>query len=274
MKYYYFKFINFINELCSNGNIIEYLNIIRSVLEFESRDSDIYVISYPKSGTTWMQMILFQLTTDGDINTFDHIYNYSPILEQGRSNTDLKPGTRRIVKTHLDRKYWLPSFTGKKICVIRNGLDAAISYFHHSVSYDGFQGSLDEFLENFLEEKEWFIHVSGWIKERDNILFVCYEDLENNLEGSIRDIAKFCEIELKEADLPRIMNNCSFEYMKKNEAKLSFGHYEKMESKVGNFFRKGKSGDRNNLSQNHKIEFQDILKKYSRDPLLKQYQEK
>ncbi len=34
-------------------------------LKFVPRPDDIFIVTYPRSGTTWMQMILYQLTTDG-----------------------------------------------------------------------------------------------------------------------------------------------------------------------------------------------------------------
>ena len=40
---------------------------------FGEREDDIYISTYPKSGTTLMQMILYHLTTDGRMN-FNHIY--------------------------------------------------------------------------------------------------------------------------------------------------------------------------------------------------------
>jgi hypothetical protein len=45
--------------------------------DFGQRETDIYVVSYPRSGTTLMQMILYQMTTDGNME-FDHIYDVSP----------------------------------------------------------------------------------------------------------------------------------------------------------------------------------------------------
>lgn len=50
-------------------------------LEFVPRPDDIFIITYPRSGTTWMQMILYQLTTDGDME-FPHIYEYCPWFER------------------------------------------------------------------------------------------------------------------------------------------------------------------------------------------------
>jgi hypothetical protein len=45
--------------------------------DFVPRPDDIFIVTYPRSGTTWMQMILYQLTTDGDM-TFAHIEQVCP----------------------------------------------------------------------------------------------------------------------------------------------------------------------------------------------------
>jgi len=44
-------------------------------LLFVPRPGDIYIVSYPRSGTTWLQMILYQLTSDGSMG-FDHITEF------------------------------------------------------------------------------------------------------------------------------------------------------------------------------------------------------
>src|ERR1019366_6253139 len=50
-------------------------------LLFVPRPNDIYIVSYPRSGTTWLQMILYQLTTDGNMD-FDHITEFVPFFER------------------------------------------------------------------------------------------------------------------------------------------------------------------------------------------------
>ena len=46
-------------------------------MDFEERECDIFVVTYLKSGTTWMQVILHNLLTDGNMD-FNHIYDVSP----------------------------------------------------------------------------------------------------------------------------------------------------------------------------------------------------
>ena len=40
--------------------------------DFGYDKTDIYIVTYPRSGTTLLQMMLYQITTDGEYN-FDHL---------------------------------------------------------------------------------------------------------------------------------------------------------------------------------------------------------
>lgn len=60
------------------GTVLRVLAQFRiSRLTFETLPDDIYISTYPKSGTTLMQMIVYQLTTDGRMD-FLHI-NKAPV---------------------------------------------------------------------------------------------------------------------------------------------------------------------------------------------------
>uniref|UniRef100_A0A3Q3FBC5 Sulfotransferase n=1 Tax=Kryptolebias marmoratus TaxID=37003 RepID=A0A3Q3FBC5_KRYMA len=55
---------------------------VDQIYHLEIRDSDVFVVTYPKSGTIWMQQILLLLESKGDVTA---------ISETGYSNGDLIP---------------------------------------------------------------------------------------------------------------------------------------------------------------------------------------
>jgi peroxiredoxin len=199
----------------------------RSPLEaFVPRPDDIFIVTYPRSGTTWVQMILYQLTTDGRMD-FPHITKVSPWFERS-----LKDGTAyndlpapRLFKSHLSYRR-IPKGPCKYIYVARDGKDVAVSYYHFQKTHMGFKGTFDEFFDRFLRGEvpygSWFRHVRGWYAQRDdpNVLFLRYEDLAADQSGELRRIAGFCGLEVDPGRWPGILECCSFAFMKRHESQL------------------------------------------------------
>jgi hypothetical protein len=220
-------------------------------VDFRPRPDDIFIATYPRSGTTWMQMLLYQMTSDGSMD-FEHISEVCPWFERSIvSERDLNAlASPRVFKTHL-RHYLLPGRPCRYIYVVRDGKDVAVSYFHFYCSHFGFTKGLPEFFNMFLRGKvqggSWFTHVSGWWAHREdpNVLFLHYEDLIGDLEGSIRTIAGFCGLALQADDMPRILNRAGFAFMKQHESK--FDHINEVLWEQGmrqrSFLRSGTVGE-------------------------------
>lgn len=237
----------------SAGRTIHNLNFMKYQYLFDERDDDIYVATYLKSGTTWMQMILYQLTTNGDMN-FNHIYEVSPWLRNLSEIEGKIPElpSPRIIKTH---EYYSQINRGRKgrfIYVVRDGRDVAVSLFHHHKSYNNSEITFDQsFKDAFSEQHEanWFEFNKHWLENKRElpILYVRYEDLKNNLQGELQRIAQFINIDLKPEDMPRILERTSFQFMKTHETK--FGEQppqQKHEPVYNQFIRSGKTGKANN----------------------------
>lgn len=200
------------------------IKAITTPIDYESRDDDIFICTYPKSGTTWVQMILYQLTGDGELN-HPHISLAIPDVEM---DVLFGPGDirqykpPRILKTHQPYESVLKG-SGRYIYVVRDGRDVAVSYFHHYRYYRGYNGTFDEFVELFLKGQavfgNWADHVAGWRKNPDNlnVLYLSYEELVEDLEAGVRKIAGFCNIPISDDQMPRILERCGFEFMKENQ---------------------------------------------------------
>jgi peroxiredoxin len=200
---------------------------VRSAIEaFVPRPDDVFIATYPRSGTTWMQMILYQLTTEGAMD-FPHITTVSPWFERS-----LKDGTAfdalpapRVFKSHLTHRK-IPKGPCRYVYVARDGKDVAVSYYHFQKTHLGYQGSFDEFFERFLKGEvpygSWFRHVRGWWQHRDdaNVLFLRYEELTADLPGCLRRIATFCGLEVAPERWPGILERCSFDFMKRHESQF------------------------------------------------------
>jgi hypothetical protein len=253
------------------------LGTLRYRLVYEGSPDDIFIVTYPKSGTTWLQMILYQLTSDGAMD-FAHIDQVSPHLEEtlvpvGRKISDLR-GTPRVVKSHLPYRD-IPKGPGRYIYCTRNGLDVAVSYYHHSRNWaPQNQSPPDEFFRRFLAGRvpygSWFEHVAGWLRNEDrlNVLVVHYEELSADLEAGVRRIADFCGIPIDPAAMPRILERCSFAFMREHNAR--FGVEQRMlPPPAGSetpFIRRGKVGGwREELDASSVREFRKEFARWARE---------
>jgi hypothetical protein len=214
------------------------------------RPGDIYIATSPKAGTTWVQMILYQLVTGGR-GEFDHILQVSPFLEQliakgeAQALLDTLPSPR-LLKTHLPYEALRPPEDSKVIYVTRNAADTLMSLYHHECLLHGFHLDLDGFVSEVLSgEDAWFTHLESWWPHRNdaNVLYVRYEDLIADLEGGVRRIAAFLGLKLEEERMGAILEKCGFEYMKRHNDKFDFRmtFYDKGGAK-GGFIRKGGVG--------------------------------
>jgi hypothetical protein len=220
-------------------------------LEFTPRPNDVFIVTYPRSGTTWLQMILYQLSTDGEVS-FPHIAEFCPWFEKSVRSArgfELRPSPR-LFKSHLSYSK-TPKGPGKYIYVAREGKDVALSYYHLECRYDGYEGTFDEFFELFLKGKTnfgcWFEHVKGWWEHRHdpNVLFLTYEQLKSDFDRSLRQIAEFCGWELSPEKLDRVRQRSSFAFMKQHEQKFDPALETLWEQgvKLKSFLRNGRVGD-------------------------------
>jgi hypothetical protein len=213
------------------GDASRVLSFARGLLEFRSRPDDVFIVTYPRSGTTLMQFMLHQLAGRGD-EDFDHISQVAPWFERSLAVGALQARdlealpSPRIFKSHLAHG-WLPG-GGRYIYVTRDGRDVAVSYYHFYRSHLRYSGSFEQFFARFLrgdlQYGSWFKHTAGWTAHRDDprILFLRFEDLVCSLPSCIRTVARFCELELCEERLAEIAHRCSFEWMKRHEERFDF----------------------------------------------------
>ncbi|XP_054258583.1 sulfotransferase 1B1-like isoform X1 [Macrosteles quadrilineatus] len=150
------------------------------------RPDDVWIQTFPRSGTTWCQEMVWLINNDYDYQTaksipldtrfpflefgmLHHPQLHEEVLAQNNFRTEVAevlkrwrtPGAElaeplpspRHFKTHLPLPLLPPSLldTCKVIYVARNPLDVAVSYFHHNryLAVHGYNGDFEKYWRYF-----------------------------------------------------------------------------------------------------------------------------
>lgn len=231
---------------------------IDETLKIVPRDDDIFVVSYPKSGTTWLQAIVWNVLncknpekpqpSFGELKKLHHRF----IDLNGIEGIASLPKPRVLV-THLPYEIVPRNPKSKYLYVIRDPKDTVISYFFMLLGiYKYPESDIKDCIDNFIVGNQiygdYFRNVKSWWPHKDdeNILVLFYEQMLENPGQEIMRVAQFLSegspddyesvIKSTPGLLEQIVNNTAFKTMKEYDSKK-----EKLFDV--NFFRKGIIGD-------------------------------
>ncbi|KAK9508523.1 hypothetical protein O3M35_006063 [Rhynocoris fuscipes] len=260
----------------------EFSRYIDRIKNFTVRPDDIWVISYPKCGTTWTQEMVWLLGNDLDYEGSKNklLFQRFPFLEAvGIIADSQKSGSEdeewvfnadtisyaeelpspRFIKSHLPvsllpDQIW--TVKPKIIYVTRNVKDAAVSYYHHHRLWNGYTGVFPLFMQAFLEDKvvysPFWEHLLEYkkLENEPNILINSFEEMKKDLPSVIRKTANFLGKTLTTEQIEVLADHLSFEKMKTNAAINGEELIKEVKQRHGldpsdptlNFIRKGEVG--------------------------------
>lgn len=262
----------------------------------------IWLASYPKSGNTWLRVFLENINKDSnhpfDINKLEsgHLFSSRSMFDMlsGIASSDLgfeeTDVIRREVLEHYSTTLSEPAYikihdsfsaavpAGVVIYIVRNPLDVAVSYSHHSsvdvetvikgmCNDDAVVCAHTERLDIQLCQRlgSWSSHVASWVNNPDaNVHVMRYEDMKHDTFNTFSKALYHIGLECSDEQIMKAIRFSSFDEMKKQETTHGF---RERSVKAANFFRKGTVGTwRNELTNAQKKNIihsnKEVMKKY------------
>ena len=238
------------------------------------------------TGNTWLGAILPLILHDGDkekVNALGHLFLQVPIIDitlpdqpsalkliQERSHPHL-------VKTHLTSDFFRRQVEQDKVKVIlllRNPKDVLVSYFHMYRCQPGlglFPGDFHHFFTLFKANKlvygDQFDWLQTWwpLRTQDNVLVVKYEDMVKDCPAVIHNVAAFCNKDINDQAVERIVDCCSIQRMR-NDPMVNV-HNSAVATGGDRFYRKGVVGDWRNFFSQEESDYVDTLCKQCLQPM-------
>lgn len=247
---------------------------------FEPREGDVVVTTAYKSGTTWTQQILCVLLRGAE--ALPELMQVSPWVDARFRTTREELAAqlaalpdRRFVKSHLplDGLPWYPQV--RYLIVGRDPRDVFMSLLNHYGSYtehayamlNDTPGRVGPPLPPCPEDpralwRDWITR--GWFewesegypfwsnlhhsqtywehRHLPNLLFLHYADLLRDLEGQVRRMARFLELEPDEERIAQAVQLTTFSTVKKRVEQMPREGPEFFQGGAGTFFYKGTNG--------------------------------
>lgn len=163
------------------------------------RDSDVFLVSYPKSGNTWLRFAVGNLIFDDGVD-FGNLEGRIPDIYVASRRQLAGLPDPRVIKSHepFDPRY------RRTVYIVRDPRDVAVSYAHfrRKMGWLDASTSLDDFTEGFVEGTlddygSWGDHVGRWLEARSgdgDFLLLRYEDLLDDIETSLGRVAAMLEV--------------------------------------------------------------------------------
>src|SRR5215467_4256580 len=217
------------------GRVTEYLKTVRSVATgakvagrgLTVLPDDIFLVSYLRSGSTWIRFLFGNLIHQDEEITFANLDRRVPSIYDFPDR--ILRTLPRVLKSHecFDPRY------PRVIHVVRDPRDVAVSFYFYNLKVrvipDGYP--MDEFVERFIAAQvvgyadrlgSWEDHTLSWYRlrqGRSTYQLIRYEDLLSNPAPELTKVAPLLGIPADKARFERAVKLSSASNMRSLEKK-------------------------------------------------------
>jgi len=209
----------------------------KAFADYQPTEHDVFVTTFAKSGTNWMMQIAQQISHRGEAE-FPHIHavaawpdapGLGPIPLLDTSPIDASPTGLRIIKTHLETQFVPYDEKSTYLTVLRDPKEVLVSSYYFMGGILGVLShvTIDDWYELATAPggliESWAIHAASfwdW-RDRPNVLVLNFAEIKRSPRESIERVAAIMGVELTEAQLAKVIERSSVDYMKAHESQFA-----------------------------------------------------
>lgn len=193
---------------------------------FSPTQDDYYLISYPRSGSTWLRVMLSELLYGESGSSLKDISCFIPAIDIPIEINKLVKAEFQIVKSHDCYQANARSKNFRKIIyLVRDPRDAILSHYRFQ-SARGYEWDVHQFILDSLSGRiyptSWQEHVNSWtgpgIEDKNlELKMIRYEDLVNNTTAVLKEILMFLKVNKTIEEIENAIKKSSIDKMKEKE---------------------------------------------------------
>lgn len=212
------------------------------------RPSDQFVVSYPRSGNTWLRYLLREvivlqhpeLPAPADLEALLPTVHVAAPDDPAQEAFGLRT---RLLKSHN-----IADLSGRRmVYIFREPADALVSFYHHRRRKLARKGvELEETLDGFCQRRVpvWCEHVRLGLEQHGafpgDTLLLAYEDLHARTQAALRGVVDFLGLPASDAQLAEAIERNRFERLRSKEEQKAAPPASSAPGEF--FFRKGRVG--------------------------------
>ncbi|PRQ06430.1 Sulfotransferase domain protein [Enhygromyxa salina] len=198
--------------------------------------ADVFVATFPKSGTNWGMQICQQIAHRGAAE-FDHIHEVvcwpeapMPDLVKFDDPGPLKasPTGLRVIKTHLRAGVVPYTADAKYFTIIRDPKEVTVSSYLFLLGLMGIRHLVTpaQWVDWWCDESflggAWAEHTNGYwgMRDRPNVVVRSFNQVKADLGGTIDAVAELMGVDLSASERAAVGERGSFAYMKAHESQF------------------------------------------------------
>lgn len=220
-------------------------------LPIELFPDDVFIVSYPKSGRTWLRFLIGNYLKNNELDFPDSYQDLVTDIDTNPLQTTLVERPR-FITCH---RPFTPAFN-RVVYVVRDGRDVAVSYYFHLLKFKAFSKEItfEDFILKIFDTAlfgniSWSNHVSGWLDQASsNLILVKYEDIQKDPVWELTRILEFAGLSVDPKMAKASAEAANFENLKeyeKSQEKINYKDLKNSDMSI-KFFRSGKIGEYKN----------------------------